>query len=94
MDDSVWIKEAIKNREVTETMLVIAASFSRGLYQEAMMVYADKLVDAEEFIKASTYYSLAGNTNKAIDVLVSQNMFREAVAMMKATLPEDDPRIL
>jgi hypothetical protein len=91
--DKECVEQAIKNRQVTETMLHIAKLLSKALYIEAVTVFAEQLIENEEYIRASTMFFVIGNFDRAVKVLVDQALYREALTLLKITLPKEDFRI-
>jgi tetratricopeptide (TPR) repeat protein len=91
--DTHWLEKCIKMGKVTEAMLPIAACTNRVLYIQALESYASSLLNKEEYLLAAHYFHLSGKQDRAIEVLTNAKMYREAVAMMKSILPEEDPRI-
>jgi hypothetical protein len=93
MGDSQWLETSIKNRQVTESMLPLAYSFSRKLYGEAMSVFAEQLIDSEEYVRACTLYLIIGKRDAAVKVLTDHALYREAIALIKTNFPNDNERL-
>lgn len=62
---------------------------------EACEVYARKSSESPNFdpIETSSYFLACHKLDEAINVLCTGNMYREALALAKCRLPENDPTI-
>ena len=72
----------------------LAASVSFSLWKTTCRAYAKQLEDANDSVKASSYYLLVHDIDKAIQVLVQSNFFHAALTIAKSRLPKDSPMII
>nr|CAH7720073.1 unnamed protein product [Callosobruchus chinensis] len=90
-----FLNEAVKSRRVTPAIIALAAYESKGLWREAVEIYADALSEDphSDAIEAATYYIACHKVYEAIDLLVSRNMFKEALALAKCRSNPGSPMV-
>lgn len=90
-DLTEMIQEAIKKKRLNGWVVSVAASASYKTWKETCEAYAAQLAEEGQFLKASTYLLAVNKIVEAVDLLVEQNLFMEAVAIAKCRLPENSP---
>jgi len=93
LDDSLYIEKCIKSGQVTEAMIPIAASIGRSMFLRAVESYASSMLRNQDYLKAGHYFYICGQHDKAIEALIAGKHFREAVALVKSTVADEDPRV-
>lgn len=61
------------------------------VWKETCEAYVAQLTEEGLYTKASTYLLAVNKIEEAVDLLVEQKLFMEAVAIAKCRLPENDP---
>ncbi|KAL5270395.1 hypothetical protein ACHWQZ_G001200 [Mnemiopsis leidyi] len=90
-DISRTVDLAIQTKTVTESLLSVAVMCGMDKYQEAVRCFISQLSASRDFVTAASYLLILGETHKAIDMLVSEECYREALTIAKMRLaPEDD----
>ncbi|KAJ8984371.1 hypothetical protein NQ317_003519 [Molorchus minor] len=94
-DISSTIKEAIDKKRVNSWIIMMAPMVSPKLWKTACEVYARQLSEETDTdpIEIATYFLACHKVQEAINVLCDRSMFREALALAKSRLPENDPGI-
>ncbi|ODN03766.1 Gem-associated protein 5 [Orchesella cincta] len=86
MGDSEFVEKCIREGEVTETVVLCAKTLGKQVFVAASEAYAEKLILQEDFSKAATYLFMAGQREKAIQVLADNKLYRDAVALIKVAM--------
>ena len=73
--------------------VVLAASTNYSLWKSTCKAFAKQLEENNDPIKASSYYLMIHDIDKAIQVLVQANFFHAALAIAKSRLDNDHPMI-
>ncbi|XP_074038837.1 gem-associated protein 5 isoform X2 [Leptinotarsa decemlineata] len=91
-DISTSIKEAIEEKRVTPYILSLAPMVSPKLWQTACETLANQLLEDTEpnYLEICTYFLACHKVDKAINCLCDAFMFREALALAKCRLTEND----
>lgn len=63
------------------------------VWRETCEAYTAQLTEEGHYTKASTYLLAVNKIEEAIDLLVEQKLFTEAVAIAKCRLPENNPTV-
>eukprot|EP00116_Pleurobrachia_bachei_P003907 sb/3464169/ len=93
-DVTTTLTTAIATRTVTETLLSAAAMVcGRDLYRAAVSCYISQLRESRDFVSAATYMLLLNEVHPAIDMLVKEDCYREAIAIAKLRLSPTHPKI-
>ncbi|XP_064637398.1 gem-associated protein 5-like [Lineus longissimus] len=74
--------------------LISMASFSKHpTFLATCEAYAKQLEKCDNFMKATCYYLVCFKVYEAIDMLVKNRLFKEAVVLSRLRLPSQDPKI-
>ena len=92
-DISNTVDVAIQTKTVTESLLSVAVMCGMDKYQEAVRCFVSQLSASRDFITAASYLLVLGETHKAIDMLVSEECYREALTIAKMRLTPSDETI-
>ncbi|XP_027854379.1 gem-associated protein 5 isoform X3 [Aphis gossypii] len=89
-----YFKDAIATKTINDWMIAVAPSVSYELWTKMCDVYAGQLEDVGEVTKASTYLVAIKKINEAAMLLLKNNLFREALAVVKSQSEQNDELIL
>ena len=88
------IDQAIRTRTVTESLLSFSVTCGQDKYREAVRCYISQLRTSRDFVTAASYMLLLGETRQAIQMLVTEDCYREALVIAKMRLSPDEPLLL
>uniref|UniRef100_A0A2H8TR50 Gem-associated protein 5 n=1 Tax=Melanaphis sacchari TaxID=742174 RepID=A0A2H8TR50_9HEMI len=89
-----YFKDAIVTKTINDWMIAVAPSISYELWTKMCDVYASQLEDVGEVTKASTYLVAIKKFDEAAMLLLKNNLFREALAVVKSQDKQNDEIIL
>ncbi|KAL4096870.1 hypothetical protein QTP88_021745 [Uroleucon formosanum] len=89
-----YFKDAIATKTISDWMIAVAPSVSYELWTKMCDVYASQLEDVGEVTKASTYLVAIKKYNEAAMMLLKNNLFREALAVVKSQVKQNDEIVL
>ena len=87
------VLHAIETRSVTESLLAFSVYTGMELYVKAVKCYIEQLKSNRDYISAASYLLVLGETYSAINLLVSEELYREAIAISKLQLDPTDKEI-
>ncbi|CAL8125894.1 unnamed protein product [Orchesella dallaii] len=86
MGDAEFVEKCVREGQVTETVVLCAKTLGKQVFITACEAYAEKLLLQEDISKAATYLFMAGQREKAIQVLADNKLYRDAVALIKMSM--------
>uniref|UniRef100_A0A131XK29 Putative wd40 domain protein n=1 Tax=Hyalomma excavatum TaxID=257692 RepID=A0A131XK29_9ACAR len=92
-DLATALREAAAERRLTDSLVAQAPSLSRSVWFEMCERYAAQLSSEGEHHRAVLYYLACHKVELAVNLLCENSLYREALAIARAHLPEDDPQI-
>lgn len=87
------LREAASARKLNDTLVALAPSVSRTLWLELCEKYAEQLSSEGEHHRAALYLLTCRKVREALQLLSSNGLTREALAVAKAHLVEGDPEV-
>ncbi|XP_036380032.1 gem-associated protein 5 [Megalops cyprinoides] len=85
------LKMATEKGELTDHLVSIAPMAGYQVWSKAVEAFVKQLCFQEQYLKAASYLLALHKVYEAIDLLKSQQLYREAIALAKARLQPDDP---
>ncbi|KAK2882258.1 gem-associated protein 5 [Channa argus] len=82
---------ATEKGELNDHLLSIAPMAGFQVWSRTVEAYAKQLCLQEQYLKAASHLLSVNKLYEAIDLLRSHKLYREALALVKARLPADDP---
>ncbi|XP_035034293.2 gem-associated protein 5 isoform X1 [Hippoglossus stenolepis] len=82
---------AVERGELNDHLLSIAPMAGFEAWRRAVEAYVKQLCLQEQYLKAASHLLSINKVYEAIDLLRSHKIYREAIALVKARLPADDP---
>lgn len=82
---------ATERGELNDHLLSVAPMAGFSVWSAAVDAYVKQLCLQEQFVKAASHLLSINKLHNAIDLLRSHKLYREAIALVKARLPQDDP---
>lgn len=92
-DLATALREAAAERRLTDSLVAQAPSLSRSVWFEMCERYAAQLASEGEHHRAVLYYLACHKVEEALNLLCENSLHREALAIARAHLPEDDPQV-
>ena len=78
---------------ISRTIFFLAASTNFSIWQATCRAFAKQLEDNSDPVKASSYYLMVHDIDKAVQCLIEANFFQAALIIIKTRLPRDHPMI-
>uniref|UniRef100_A0A665TMK7 Uncharacterized protein n=1 Tax=Echeneis naucrates TaxID=173247 RepID=A0A665TMK7_ECHNA len=85
------LKLATEKGELNDHLLSIAPMAGFQAWSRAVEAYVKQLCLQEQYQKAASHLLSINKLYEAVDLLRSHKLYREAIALVKARLPEDEP---
>lgn len=82
---------ATERGELNDHLLSVAPLAGFSVWSRAVESYVKQLCLQEQFVKAASHLLSINKLYEAIDLLRSHKLYREAIALVKARLPDEDP---
>ncbi|XP_033834692.1 gem-associated protein 5 [Periophthalmus magnuspinnatus] len=82
---------ATEKGELSDHLLSLAPMAGFCVWSAAVDSYVKQLCLQEQFVKAASHLLSINKLHEAVDLLRSHRLYREAIALVKARLPQDDP---
>ncbi|XP_017146579.1 protein rigor mortis [Drosophila miranda] len=87
------LEEHIANKTLTEGHLAVAPSVSYVFWRDCCEAYAKQMEEKGYIMHAATYRFSLGQHREAIDLLLANEYFKEALVHARISLPATDPKI-
>ncbi|XP_044005002.1 gem-associated protein 5-like isoform X2 [Aphidius gifuensis] len=87
----IHILKAAETKKLNDYMVSLAPSLSQKFWQEICEAYANQLIQESNPTKAVAYLLSIHKIHQAIQVFVDVKMYKEAFAIAKCRLDENDP---
>ncbi|KAG8234131.1 hypothetical protein J437_LFUL007497, partial [Ladona fulva] len=87
------VKDAIAKGNLSEWLVSIAPSASHKLWLEACQAYSEQLAKSGKYDRAAAYLLACHKVDEAVELLRGQSLYREALAIARCRLDEEDPTI-
>ncbi|XP_061104409.1 gem-associated protein 5 isoform X4 [Conger conger] len=87
------LQAATQRGELTDHLVSIAPMAGYGVWLRTVEAFVKQLCFQEQFLKAASYLLSIHRVYEAVDLLKSQQLYREAIALAKARLQPDDPAL-
>ena len=78
---------------ISRIFFLLAASTNFSIWQATCRAFAKQLEDNSDPVKASSYYLMVHDVDKAVQCLIEANFFQAALIIIKTRLPRDHPMI-
>lgn len=85
------LQVAIEKGELTEHLVAVSPMAGYQVWVRAVEAFVKQLCFQEQYVKAASYLLSVHKVYEAIDLLKSQQLYREAIALAKARLLPEDP---
>uniref|UniRef100_A0A7N8YHC7 Gem (nuclear organelle) associated protein 5 n=1 Tax=Mastacembelus armatus TaxID=205130 RepID=A0A7N8YHC7_9TELE len=82
---------ATEKGELSDHLLTIAPMAGFEVWKRTVEAFVKQLCLQEQYLKAASHLLSVNKLYEAIDLLQSHRLYREAIALVKARLPADDP---
>uniref|UniRef100_A0AAV2J952 Gem (nuclear organelle) associated protein 5 n=1 Tax=Knipowitschia caucasica TaxID=637954 RepID=A0AAV2J952_KNICA len=82
---------ATERGELNDHLLSLAPMAGFSVWSAAVDSYVKQLCLQEQFVKAASHLLSVNKLHEAVGLLRSHKLYREAIALVKARLPQDDP---
>uniref|UniRef100_A0A3Q1G790 Gem (nuclear organelle) associated protein 5 n=1 Tax=Acanthochromis polyacanthus TaxID=80966 RepID=A0A3Q1G790_9TELE len=82
---------AIEKGELNDHLLSIAPMAGFGVWSRTVEAFVKQLCLQEQYLKAASHLLSINKLYEAVDLLRSHKLYREAIALVKARLPADEP---
>ncbi|XP_051793903.1 gem-associated protein 5 isoform X2 [Acanthochromis polyacanthus] len=82
---------AIEKGELNDHLLSIAPTAGFGVWSRTVEAFVKQLCLQEQYLKAASHLLSINKLYEAVDLLRSHKLYREAIALVKARLPADEP---
>ncbi|XP_068456431.1 gem-associated protein 5 [Clinocottus analis] len=82
---------AAEKGELSDHLLSIAPMAGFEVWSRAAEAYVKQLCLQEQYLKAASHLLSLNKLYEAVDLLRSHKLYREAIALVKARLPADEP---
>ncbi|MBN3319146.1 GEMI5 protein, partial [Atractosteus spatula] len=82
---------ATEKGELTEHLVSVAPMAGYQVWSRTVEAFVKQLCFQEQFVKAASYLLSIQKVYEAVDLLKSQQLYREAIALAKARLRPEDP---
>ncbi|KAM9846720.1 gem-associated protein 5 [Aulostomus maculatus] len=82
---------ATEKGELTDHLLSVAPMAGFAVWSRTVEAYVKQLSLQEQYLKAASHLLSVNKLYEAIDLLSSHKLYREAIALVKARLPADEP---
>uniref|UniRef100_A0A8C6T8T1 Gem (nuclear organelle) associated protein 5 n=1 Tax=Neogobius melanostomus TaxID=47308 RepID=A0A8C6T8T1_9GOBI len=82
---------ATERGELNDHLLSLAPMAGFSVWSGAVDAYVKQLCLQEQFLKAASHLLSLNKLHDAIDLLRSHKLYREAIVLVKARLPQDEP---
>nr|CAD7427827.1 unnamed protein product [Timema monikensis] len=87
------LREASRKKALNDWLVSLAPSISHRVWVEMCVAYSEQLTVQGLFHKAASYLLVCNKVEEAIQLLVNNKCFREAMCIAKSRLDSDDPTI-
>ncbi|KAG2456186.1 gem-associated protein 5 isoform X1 [Polypterus senegalus] len=84
---------ATEKGELTDHLVAISSMAGYQVWARTVEAFVKQLCFQEQFVKAASYLLSVHKVYEAIDLLKSQQLYREAIALAKSRLPSEDPTL-
>uniref|UniRef100_A0A6Q2XY68 Anaphase-promoting complex subunit 4 WD40 domain-containing protein n=1 Tax=Esox lucius TaxID=8010 RepID=A0A6Q2XY68_ESOLU len=85
------LQVATEKGELSDHLLSVAPMAGYQVWLRTVEAYVKQLCLQEQFLKAASHLLSINHIYEAIDLLKSHQLYREAIALAKARLQQDDP---
>ncbi|XP_061596575.1 gem-associated protein 5 isoform X2 [Cololabis saira] len=85
------LKLATEKGELNDHLLSIAPMAGYKVWSQTVEAFVKQLCLQEQYLKAASHLLSLGKVYEAVDLLRSHKLYREAIALVKARLPAEDP---
>uniref|UniRef100_A0AAQ5Y5M6 Anaphase-promoting complex subunit 4 WD40 domain-containing protein n=1 Tax=Amphiprion ocellaris TaxID=80972 RepID=A0AAQ5Y5M6_AMPOC len=82
---------ATEKGELNDHLLSIAPMAGFGVWSRTVEAFVKQLCLQEQYLKAASHLLSINKLYEAVDLLRSHKLYREAIALVKARLPADEP---
>ncbi|XP_049896526.1 gem-associated protein 5 isoform X2 [Epinephelus moara] len=82
---------ATKKGELNDHLLSVAPMAGYEVWSRTVEAFVKQLCLQEQYLKAASHLLSVNKLYEAVDLLRSHKLYREAIALVKARLPADDP---
>ncbi|CAK6979066.1 gem-associated protein 5 [Scomber scombrus] len=82
---------ATEKGELNDHLISIAPMAGFEVWSRTVEAYVKQLCLQEQYLKASSHLLSINKLYEGVDLLRSHKLYREAIALVKARLPEDEP---
>ncbi|KAM6907183.1 gem-associated protein 5 [Xenentodon cancila] len=87
------LKLATERGELNDHLLSIAPMAGYKVWSQTVEAFVKQLCLQEQYLKAASHLLSLSKVYEAIDLLRSHKLYREAIALVKARLPAEDPTL-
>ncbi|XP_056140464.1 gem-associated protein 5 [Lampris incognitus] len=85
------LQVATERGELSDHLLSVAPMAGYEVWCRAVEAYVRQLCLQEQYLKAASHLLSINRVYEAVDLLRSHKLYREAIALVKARLPSEDP---
>ncbi|XP_075214560.1 gem nuclear organelle associated protein rigor mortis isoform X2 [Lycorma delicatula] len=89
-DVTELLQDAMNKKQLNDWLMSLAPMSSMRIWQEACIIYSEQLANQGDPMKAACYLLAVHKVEEAVQLLCDHKYFREAVALAKCRLPNDD----
>lgn len=87
------VEERMKSGELDDYLVSLTPMVSPRLWLEACASYSKSLAESKQFRKAAGYLIACHKIEEAIDLLISADLYLEALCIGRCRLNQDDAKI-
>ncbi|KAF7655287.1 hypothetical protein LDENG_00058260 [Lucifuga dentata] len=87
------LQAAMEKGEISDHLLSIAPMAGFAVWKKTVEAYIRQLCLQEQYLKAASHLLSINKLYEAIELLRSHKLYREAIALVKARLPADEPEL-
>uniref|UniRef100_A0A8D8S5D8 Gem-associated protein 5 n=1 Tax=Cacopsylla melanoneura TaxID=428564 RepID=A0A8D8S5D8_9HEMI len=88
-DFNIVVKMAIEKEELTDEIVALSQTASLKLWRDCCEVYAKQLIAHGQILKATNYLLAIHKVEEAVKLLLSNDLYKEALCLAKLRLPEN-----
>ncbi|KAK6643241.1 hypothetical protein RUM43_004746 [Polyplax serrata] len=85
------IEDKMRTGQLNDFLVSLAPTVSPKLWQEACFSYSKSLVEKKMYRKAASYLLCCHQVYEAINLLMKEKLYLEALCLAKSRLPKSDP---